>query len=49
MEINKIYNEDCLRTLDRMDDRNGFDFIITSPPYNTNVKANAKRNTLTAK
>jgi len=49
MEINRIYNEDCLCTLDRMDDRNGFDFIITSPPYNTNVKANSKRNTLTAK
>ena len=26
-----------------MENNNGFDFIITSPPYNTNVKANAKK------
>lgn len=47
MEINSIYNENCIATLERMEDENGFDFIITSPPYNTNVKANAKNNTLT--
>lgn len=47
MEINSIYNENCITTLERMEDENGFDFIITSPPYNTNVKANAKNNTLT--
>lgn len=33
MEINKIYNEDCLQTLKRMED-NSIDLIITSPPYN---------------
>lgn len=49
MDIDTIYNEDCLATLERMEDGNGFDFIITSPPYNTNVKANANRNVLTAK
>lgn len=33
MEINKIYNEDCLQTLSKMPD--GFvDMVITSPPYN---------------
>lgn len=49
MDIDTIYNENCLATLERMEDGNGFDFIITSPPYNTNVKANANRNVLTAK
>ena len=33
MEINKIYNEDCLETLKRMED-NSIDLVVTSPPYN---------------
>lgn len=33
MELNKIYNEDCLLTLGNMED-NSVDLIITSPPYN---------------
>jgi site-specific DNA-methyltransferase (adenine-specific) len=33
IELNKIYNEDCLLTLDRMKD-NLLDLTITSPPYN---------------
>lgn len=33
MELNKIYNEDCLLTLGKMDD-NSVDLIVTSPPYN---------------
>lgn len=33
MELNKIYNEDCLLTLGRMED-NSVDLIVTSPPYN---------------
>jgi len=33
MEINKIYNEDCLKTMSKMPD-NFVDLIITSPPYN---------------
>lgn len=37
MEVNKIYNEDCLQTLSRMPDSfvNG---VITSPPYNINTE-----------
>lgn len=31
-EINKIYNEDCLKTLNRMND-NSIDCVITDPPY----------------
>ena len=33
MEINKIYNEDCLETMLRMND-NFVDIVFTSPPYN---------------
>jgi DNA modification methylase len=36
-EINKIYNEDCLITLDRLPEK-CVDLIITSPPYNTSIK-----------
>ena len=32
MEINKIYNEDCLNTMARMKD-NFIDLVVTSPPY----------------
>ena len=32
MEINKIYNEDCLETMTRLPD-NSVDLIFTSPPY----------------
>ncbi len=38
MEINKIYCEDCLETMSRMED-NSIDLIITSPPYNKNAYA----------
>lgn len=37
IELNKIYNEDCLETMKRMED-NEVDLIITSPPYNMNIK-----------
>ena len=33
MELNKIYNEDCLKTMKKMPD-NFVDLIVTSPPYN---------------
>lgn len=33
MEINKIYNEDCFITMEKMS--NNINAIITSPPYNT--------------
>lgn len=44
MEINKIYNEDCLTTLSKMQD-NSIDLIVTSPPYNKGYYAdkNAKK------
>ena len=32
MELNKIFNENCLETMGRMED-NSIDFVITSPPY----------------
>jgi DNA modification methylase len=32
LEINKIYNEDCLLTMQRMED-NFIDMVLTSPPY----------------
>jgi len=32
MELNKIYNEDCMETMKRMPD-NFVDLVITSPPY----------------
>ena len=37
MEINKIYNEDCLDTMARMPD-NFIDLTVTSPPYNLGAK-----------
>ena len=32
MEVNKIYNEDCMKTMERLHD---IDCVMTSPPYNT--------------
>ena len=32
LELNKIYNEDCLKTMSRMSD-NFIDLTVTSPPY----------------
>ena len=34
IELNCIYNEDCLSLMDRMDN-NCVDVVLTSPPYNT--------------
>lgn len=39
MEINKIYNENCLETMSKMPD-NFIDLIITSPPYDSLRKYN---------
>lgn len=39
IEVDKIYNEDCLETMKRMDD-NSIDLIVTSPPYNKGWYAN---------
>lgn len=46
IELNRIYNEDCLQTMNRMEEH-VIDLVLTSPPYNTNVKGNAKKNTQT--
>ena len=32
MKINKIYTEDCLKTMNKMSD-NFIDLVVTSPPY----------------
>jgi site-specific DNA-methyltransferase (adenine-specific) len=37
IELNKIYNENCLDTLNRMED-DSVDIVITSPPYNMNLR-----------
>ena len=39
MQINKIYNENCLDTMARMED-NFIDFTVTSPPYDNLRKYN---------
>jgi site-specific DNA-methyltransferase (adenine-specific)/modification methylase len=40
MELNKIYNENCLDTMARMP-KNYIDVILTSPPYNTSRKGSS--------
>ena len=37
MKLNKIYHEDCLTTLGKMKD-DSVDLVITSPPYNMNLR-----------
>lgn len=37
IELNKIYNEDCIETLKNMEDKS-VDLVITSPPYNMNLR-----------
>lgn len=37
IEINKVYNEDCLETLKKID-KKIIDLVITSPPYNMNLR-----------
>jgi site-specific DNA-methyltransferase (adenine-specific) len=37
LELNKIYNEDCLDTMKCIPD-NFVDLVITSPPYNMNLR-----------
>ena len=34
MELNKIYNEDCMEGMKRIPDAS-IDLIVTDPPYNT--------------
>lgn len=40
IELNKIYQEDCLVTLSKIDN-DSIDLIVTSPPYNKNIYASA--------
>ena len=37
IELNKIYNESCLTTLSKLED-DSIDVVITSPPYNMNLR-----------
>ena len=37
MKTDHIYHEDCLKTLSKMED-NSVDLVITSPPYNMNLR-----------
>jgi len=39
MEINRLYNENCLNTMAKMSD-NFIDLVITSPPYECLIKVN---------
>ena len=41
IELNKIYLEDCLNTMNKLDDKS-IDYCITSPPYNITNKSLAK-------
>ena len=38
LELNKIYNEDCLKTMDNLQ---GINVVLTSPPYNTSRKGSS--------
>lgn len=43
MQLNKIYNEDCFETMNKMIENNQTcDLILTSPPYNTGKKVSGK-------
>lgn len=42
MKLNTIYNEDCLKTLKKMEDAS-VDLVITSPPYNMNLRISKGR------
>ena len=37
MIVNAIYNENCLDTLSRLQDKS-VDLVLTSPPYNMNLR-----------
>ena len=44
IQLNTIYEESCLETLNRMKD-NSVGLVITSPPYNMNLRINKGRYT----
>lgn len=37
IELNRVYNESCIDTLSKIED-DFFDIVITSPPYNMNLR-----------
>ena len=37
MEVNKIYNEDCIEGMKKLEN-NSIDLIVTSPPYNIGIE-----------
>lgn len=41
IELNKIYNEDCLEGMKRIPDKS-VDLVVTDPPYNISVENNLK-------
>ncbi|QXV86330.1 cytosine specific DNA methyltransferase [Staphylococcus phage SAPYZU_15] len=43
LELNKIYNEDCLEGMKKIPD-NSIDLIVTDPPYLINYKTNLRKN-----
>jgi DNA modification methylase len=42
LEVNKIYNEDCLEGLKNIDS-NSIDLVVTDPPYLINYKTNYRK------
>ena len=42
MELNKIYNEDCLEGMKRIED-SSIDLIVTDPPYLVNYKTGYRK------
>lgn len=46
LTLNKIYNQDCLEGLKKLDDGT-IDVIVTSPPYNIGIKYNVYDDTIT--
>ncbi len=42
MELNKIYNEDCLKGMKKIPD-NSVDLVVTDPPYLVNYKTNHRK------
>jgi site-specific DNA-methyltransferase (adenine-specific) len=42
LELNKIYNEDCLETMKRMED-NSIDLIVTDTPYLISYKSGLRK------
>ncbi len=44
LEINKIYNKDCMKLLHKIEDRS-IDLIVTDPPYPTTKRGISKSTT----